>query len=84
MYNGVKEYMGWMTGGGPEMLVENVEVLRKPEETTECLIRTYEKKLKKVENRIGKPRGDHLRTLRKMICNKIRLLSFRHVTVKEI
>jgi hypothetical protein len=66
MYNRVKEYMGWRSGGGPEMLVENQEVLRKPEEMMECLSRTYEKKLKKIENRIGKPRGDHLRTLRKM------------------
>ena len=52
MYNGVKEYMGWRSGGRPEMLVENGKVLRRPEEMTECLSRTYEKKLKKVENRI--------------------------------
>ena len=53
MYNGVKEYMGWRSRGGPELLVENGDVLRKPEEMTECLSRTYERKLKKVENRIG-------------------------------
>ena len=46
--------------------------------------RTYERKLKKVENKIVKPKGDHLRILRKMTRRKVRKFVFKHVTVEEI
>ena len=54
MFQGVMEHMGWRTGGRPEMVVEEGKHLRKPEEMTECLSRTYEKKLKKVGGKIGR------------------------------
>ena len=44
---------------------------------TECLSRTYENKLRKVEKRIGKPEGDHLRILRNMTRRKVRKFVFK-------
>jgi glutathionylspermidine synthase len=84
MYKGVMQHLGLRTGDGPEMMVDEGKIFRKSEEMVECMSRTYEEKLKKVEKRIGKPEGDHLKILWRMTRKKINKFTFTKVSLKEI
>ena len=40
-WRGAREYLGLRSGGGPEVLIEDGEVIRDPKKMAECLSRTY-------------------------------------------
>ena len=44
MYKEIMKLLSWRMGGGQETLVEDENILRKPEEMVECVRRSYENK----------------------------------------
>jgi hypothetical protein len=84
MYMGVMEFLHWRSGGAPEMLVDEGKVVRTPRQMSECLRKTYERKLKKVEKVIGELAGDYLSTLHNMTRGKVRTFTLKKVTLEDV
>ena len=85
LWNGVKDFLGWNTGGSPELIVKDTgEVLQSPENISDAIKDAFELKLKNVEESLGPPAVNYLNVLRNMTRGRCRRFGFNEVTRDEV
>ena len=71
MWDGVKNFLGWRSEGAPDILVNKKgEVLQSPDKISEEIQDAFQSKLNEVQQCLGDPAGNYLKTL----CNMTRTL----------
>ena len=91
-WRGIKAHLGWDTQVGPEALIvkrkqgkANLEQLvNKPGEVAEEMVRQYETKNKEVKEAIGEPVTDYLAWVRRLTAGNCGTFDFSEVTEKEV
>ena len=84
LWNDVKNHLGWKSGGEPETLKIEGKKELDPERLAEKMKDTFSKKLKKVEEELGEPAGNHLQVIRNMTRGRCRIFGFQKVTREEV
>ena len=74
LWQGIKSYLGWSSGGSPDLLVtKKGEQIQEPKQIATEVQNSFQDKLKKVEESLGNPTGNYLRVVHNMTRGKCSL-----------
>ena len=85
LWEGVKSFLGWKTGGAPDLIISGKgEALQEPQEMANEIQNSFQQKSKEVEQSLGKPYGNYLRVVRNMTRGRCRVFRFMEVSREQV
>ena len=84
IWQNLKNWLGWRSGGPPTKLLENGKMFSKPSELANIMNRFFISKVRKLRSNLPPSQGDPLDLTRRLLCNNESSFTLRAVHPDEV